>query len=597
MEKNCRPFQSNPRAGNIENIQPGAVNRTGLCMRKTFIVAFSGLLAMISLAPVSRAQADKIELPPRIGVGGEKTISLPEAIEMALTNNKDIESALIDNQVARFTLQAARGAYDLKFSVQSPFARSITPMASVLGGAADGRLMQRDVSVVPQLNGSIPWTGGSFGLSFSSKRTYTNNSFSTLNPQYPSSLTFSFTQPLLRGLRFDSNRQRIEVTRKNVLLSDEQFRQRVIDTVTQTAKAYWDLVFAIQNLDVQRIAAETARRQAESNRRMADQGIMAPIDIVEAETQMAQFEQNAYTAQANLTMAENSIKNLTLTDRTSPLWSSRLIPITEPESAPPEMLLADAIKDALESRPELQEIKIAADISKTNVRYYREQTKPQVDLVASYMSSGLAGVVSASSSPNPFLGGFSGMIERINELSALQNLSPINLSSGGSAGGSGIPPTLIGGYGQSLSNLSGWNYPTAQVSLQISLPLRNRTAEGNLKSGLAEVQRSEVRRKQIEQQIEVDVRNSMQSLASLKNGLEAARIARRFAQEQFASEQRKFKAGTSTLFLVLQRQTTLVTAQSSELRAQVDLAKATAEYDRATGRILKAHNIVLQPLK
>ena len=566
-------------------------------MNKALVFAFSGLLAIIGSIPAAGAQADKIALPPRIGVNGEKDLPIAEAIEMALSNNADIESSFIDREAARFSLKAARGAYDLKLSVQSPFVRSITPMGSVLAGAADGKLLQREASIVPQLSGNIPWTGGSFGLSFSSKRTYTNNSFATLNPQYPSSLTLSFTQPLQRGLRFDSNRQRIEVARKNILLSDEQFRQRVTEIVTQTTKAYWDLVYAVHNLDVQRIAAETARRQVESNRRMMEQGLMAPIDIVEAETQMAQFEQNAYTAQASLTAFENSLKTLILPDRTSLLWSSKLIPITEPDLAPPDMLLDDAIRDALAGRPELEGVKIAAEINKTNLRYYRDQAKPQVDLVASYMSSGLAGLVRTSSASNPFTSGNGVMIERLNELSALQNLPPIDLSSIGSLSGSGIPEVLIGGYQHSLSNLMGGDFPTTQVSLQISLPLRNRTAHGNIESGLAEVRRSEVRCKQVEQQIEADVRNTMQSLASFRNGLEAARTARRSAQEQYASEQRKFKAGTSTLFLVLQRQTTLVTAQISELRAQVDLAKATAEFERATARILKAHAVVVRSLK
>ena len=162
-------------------------------MNKALIFAFSGLLAIIGSVHAAGAQADKIDLPPRIGVNGEKDLPLAEAIEMALSNNTDIESSFIDREAARFSLKAARGAYDLKFSVQSPFVRSITPMGSVLAGAADGKLLQREASIVPQLNGNIPWTGGSFSLSFSSKRTYTNNSFATLNPQYPSSLTLSFT--------------------------------------------------------------------------------------------------------------------------------------------------------------------------------------------------------------------------------------------------------------------------------------------------------------------------------------------------------------------------------------------------------------------
>ena len=132
------------------------------------------------------------------------------------------------------------------------------------------------------------------------------------------------------------------------------------------------------------------------------------------------------------------------------------------------------------------------------------------------------------------------------------------------------------------------------MSLQLSLPLRNRTAEANLATGIAEVHRTENRRKQIEQQIEAEVRNSMQLLTSFKNALEAARIARRSADELYASEQRKFQAGTSTVFLVLQRQTTLVTSQSAELRAQSELAKSVAEFQRATGRTLAAHNIVIQ---
>jgi HAE1 family hydrophobic/amphiphilic exporter-1 len=345
------------------------------------------------------------------------------------------------------------------------------------------------------------------------------------------------------------------------------------------------------------MAAETARRQVESNRRMMEQGVMAPIDLVEAETQLAQFEQNVYAAQASLTAAENSLKSMILPDRTSPLWANALIPVTEPKAPPAEELLDDLVNEAIASRPELAQLKIQSEVNQTNLRYYREQMKPQLDLVGSYMSSGLAGVVSTSSAPNPFTAGFSAMIDRINQLAALQNLPPVDMSALGSLGGSGVPEALVGGYGHSLSNLYGFGFPTVQVSLQFSLPLRNRTAEGNMAAGLAEVHRTDIRCKQMEQQIQADVRNAMQSLASYKMALEAARTARRSAQEQYASEQRKFNAGTSTLFLVLQRQTTLVTTQSSELRAQTDLAKATADFERAVGRTLKANNVVLRDVQ
>jgi HAE1 family hydrophobic/amphiphilic exporter-1 len=564
-------------------------------MKKAFL--FFSILSALALLPVVGAQTEKLPAPGRIGIHGETTLSLPEVIAMALDNNKDIQSALIDCQVARFSLGAARGAYDPKFSAQAPYLRSITPMGSVLAGAANGLLLEKDFSFVPQVNGNLSWTGASYGLSFSSKSSYTNNAFSTLNPQYPTSLTASFTQPLRRGLRFDANRQRIEVARKNVALSDAQFRQRVSDIVTQAAKNYWDLVYALQNLDVQIVAADTAKRQVESNRRQVDQGLLAPIDIVEAETQLAQFEQNVYIAQASLTAAENALKTMILPDRSSPIWSTALIPVTEPNGPLAEELLDDVIEEAIASRPELAEIKITAEVNQTNLRYYREQVKPQLDLVASYMSSGLAGVLSSSSAPNPFTAGFAVMIARLNQLSVPMNLPPIDMSVLGSFSGSGVPPGMIGGYAHSLSTLTGLGSPTVQVSLQLSLPIRNRTAQENMAAALAEVRRSEVQRKQIEQQIQADVRNAMQSLASYKIGLDAARTARRSAQEQYASEQRKFKAGTSTLFLVLQRQTTLVTAQSSEIRAQTELSKATADLEHAAGRTLKSHNVVLRDVE
>jgi outer membrane protein TolC len=576
--------------------------------RRTRVLLLVGLLCFMYGTPLVKAQdaavpvdttaqemtADMLKLSPRIGIQGETMISLPEVIRMALANNKDIESARIDSRIAGFSLDAAEGAYDLRLSVQAPYVNGVTPMGSVLAGAADGKLRQRSFSFTPQLSGILPWTGASLGVSFSSQRSVTNTSFATLNPQYPSSLTFSFTQPLMRGMRFDANRQRIEVARKNISLTKEQFRQRVTDIVTQAAKTYWDLVFALQNLNVQISAAQMAKRQVESNRRMVEQGLLAPIDIVEAETQLAQFGQNVYNAQASLSGAENALKTIILPDRRSPLWSRALIPVSEPEAPPAEELLEDAIEEALANRPELAQVKIASEVSQTNLRYYREQTKPQIDLVASYMSSGLAGIVRESSS-NPFTGAFPVIIDRLNQISFIDGLPPIDSSILGGISGSSVPEVLIGDYGKSLSNLAGFGFPTVQVSLQFSLPLRNRTAKGNVAAGLAEVHRSEIRYEQVEQQIQAEVRNAMQSLVSNKNGLEAARITRRSAQEQYASEQRKFQEGTSTMFLVLQRQTTLVTAQSSELRAQIELAKAAADFEHATGRILKTHNIILNP--
>jgi outer membrane protein TolC len=534
--------------------------------------------------------AERLAIPPRLGVIGQTELSLSAVIEMTLANNRDIESARIDTQIAGFSLMGAKGAYDPRIGVQSPFAKTVTPMSSVLAGAADGRLIQRDLGITPQISGLLPWSGASYTVSFASRRSATNNSFTTINPQFPTSLSASITQPLLRGRRYDASRQRIEVTRKNKELTDEQFRQRVTEVVAQAEKAYWDLVFARRNLEVQIEAANAAQRQVDSNRRLAEQGVLAPIDIVEAETQLSTLVQNVYNAQAGLGVAENNLKVMILPGRTSPLWSTELLPTTPLDSSPPVELLADAVNAARANRPELAQVRATAAINQANLRYAHDQIRPQVDLVASYTASGLAGALLAAQ-PNPLTGGFVVMTERLNELSAAQGLPPISIGSFG--GGGGTPPALIGGYGQSLSNLSSLNFPSVQVSLQISLPLRNRVAEANRATALAENRRSENRREQVEQQIESEVRNAMQALESFKNALEAARTTRRTAEEQYASEQRKFQAGTSTVFLVLQRQTAMVTARNSELRAQGDLAKAVSDFERVTGRTLAAHRIAI----
>ena len=195
--------------------------------------------------------------------------------------------------------------------------------------------------------------------------------------------------------------------------------------------------------------------------------------------------------------------------------------------------------------------------------------------------------------PNPFTSGLTALSERINDLSLLAGLQPLPSTGGGSTSG-GLPPLLVGSYGQSLSNLFSNNFPTTQVQLRISLPLRNRTAEANLSNSLAETRRIRNQRLQTEQTIEASVRNAMQSVDSARARLDSSRVARASAEEQYQSEQRQFRAGTSTLFLVQQRQSDMITARSQERRAEADLGKAIATFGLATGTILQTHNVQLR---
>jgi len=564
-------------------------------MRRLFL---TGFLICIAVWGQQEPQSDQgltrvpparpFVLPPRIGVITDKELTLQDALEMALANNKDIDGSRIDREKAVNNVIGARGYFDPRVGGTISFQKNVTPVASTLGGSASGAVTSRNSLADPQFSGSLPWIGSSYQLDLSSARTTTNNSFAQLNPQYPSSLNFSFTQPLWRNLRFDDNRHRLEVAKKNVALTDEQFRQRVMQIVTQTEQAYWDLSFAYGNLAVQLDAVRIGREQDESNRRQQEQGLLAPIDVVAAQRQLATFEENAYSAQEALTAAENSLKTLILPDRTDPLWSNALIPITPVNVSPPITPLQDAVREGLTNRPELAQVEISGEINQADTRLNRELAKPQVDLVATHTNAGLAGI-QLPQGPNPFTAGLVNLTERLNELSLLAGLQPLPSTGGGPT--SGLPNFLLGGYGQSLSNIFNGNFPTTQLQLRISLPLRNRTAEANLNNSLAETRRIKNQRQQTEQLIEAGVRNAMQSVESAKARLESARVARQSAEEQYQSEQRQFRAGTSTLFLVQQRQSDMITARSQERRAEADLGKAIATFELATGTILDTNNI------
>ncbi|MBV8730186.1 MAG: TolC family protein, partial [Acidobacteriia bacterium] len=206
------------------------------------------------------------------------------------------------------------------------------------------------------------------------------------------------------------------------------------------------------------------------------------------------------------------------------------------------------------------------ELAKLQIELNRDAIKPQVNLVATLTSSGLAGspLSSASLSALPF---------------------PITP----------LPPALVGGYGQSLSNIASARFTTAKVGVQVSLPIRNRTAEANLAVSMAEKKRLEVLRNQLEMAVESDVRNSLEWVNSARARFAAAQLASRTAQEQYESEQRQLQAGTSTVFLVLQRQTDYISARSREVRARADLAESLAALDHATAGTLDTYEISLAP--
>jgi HAE1 family hydrophobic/amphiphilic exporter-1 len=535
-----------------------------------------------------RANASQ-PLPPldRVGVDANEQLplTLREAIALALANNKDIEVARDNVKIAEYDLLTVRGAYDPKLSAQSYYERIKTPAASFLSGASNA-VETADFTATSRFEGLTPKYGGNYRFDFSSVRATSNSLFSALNPQYPSALTFTYTQPLMRGLRFDLPRRQIEVAKQNLSLTDAQFRQRAIEVITNVQRSYWDMVFALRNLQIQRDSLTDARTQLAHNRRLVAEGSLAPIDVVAAETQVANFEQAEFSALEDVNRAENNLKNMIAENQKAKLWDVSIIPTDQADLSLSQVSLPDAMIAAKQNRQELRQSDLAREINLLDQRLYRDQTKPEIDLVGSYGLVGNAGTLTTTT--NPLSASTDQLRARVNQLSVLNGLTALTPPPATT-----IDPNLIGGYPQSLLNLGSNQFNNFRVGVTINLPIHNRTAEGQLGRALVEGKRIATQREQLEQLIQVEVRNALQSLKTAEARLRSAAIARSTAEQQYESEKRKLDVGQSTVFLVLERQTALSTARGNELRAQTDLNKAIAELQRATGNSLSANDVTV----
>jgi HAE1 family hydrophobic/amphiphilic exporter-1 len=506
-------------------------------------------------------------LPARVGIDSEQMVTLDDVIRQVLENNQLLAVSRADVERARLTAQSALGAFDPVFGMQSRFQHQITPVSSILGGSTTGSVTQSTFEVIPQISGLFGRSGASYEAQIVSQRTTSDSQFLSLNPQFATSLNLSFTQPLLRNLSIDQSRYQLAVAQKRTTLSAAQFREQLIELVASAEQAYWQLVFATQNLKVQMEGLRLSQAQAASNARRANAGTLAPVDATEALTQVATSQQSAYEAQQAVAVAETQLKTLMLPNRGVPQWHMALTPATSLELTAPAMAVDEAITQALANRPEISASEVSRSINESDVQFFRDQTKPQLNLVAGYTAAGLSGQVV---SQPPFV------------------IGDVPLQGS-------VSPSLSGGFGQSFTNLFANRFPTTQLRVDVAVPIGNRTAKANLAGAVVEGRQIQLQREQIEQAIAADVRNALQAIASTQARLQAATDAQRFAEEVYGSEQRKFQAGTTTVFLLLQRQTAMINARVQLVRAQVDLSVAISRYAAATGTTLQRRNVNIQP--
>lgn len=522
----------------------------------------------------------------RVGVDESNplTLSLFDAVKQALQNNREIEVERINVQQADYDLFSARGARDITLGAASYYEHRVVPAGSVLSGGLNGTLTTRSVNWDFNAQQLLP-TGAQWTAQLTNLRSDTTSVFNSLNPQYNTVLNFQIRQPVLRSFSLDDARRRIRVANRRLDLSDSQFRQKAIEIVSRVQRSYWDLVFALREVQIEREAVDLARAQRERNGRMVDQGTLAPIELVSVDVELEKRRENVLTALEVVTRAENALKQLILGDRSSEVWNRAINPTETPDLKTVSLPLDEALAAAFANRPELAQNNVQQEINKIDTKYFSNQTRPAVDLIASYTTTGLAGTP-VTTSGSPFTATTDLLVDRVNTLSGLAGLPPLVVNQS-----TGLPDFLLGGYGQSLSNLFSNDFRTFRFGVSFSLQLRNRTAEGQLGRSLAEGRKIGAQRKILEQAIEVEVRNALQSVEMGRERVETARASREAAEKQYQSEQRRFDAGLSTTYFVLERQNTLSEARGRELRAMTEYNKAMSELQRVMGTTLTSANV------
>jgi outer membrane protein len=535
--------------------------------------ALSPALAQTPVPPATPpTQITPRPVPGRtVGLDPDKTINwtLRDAILNALEKNVDIEIDRASIRLAQFDLAAAQGVYDPVGASTFAYNSFTQPNTRLFSGTNAATTSQNSLTYNFGVQQFIERTGGSYAVSFNNNRV--TNNFGTLSPQYNPQLVLSVSQPLLRNFKTDTFRRLIKISKKRLDLSDAQFRQRAIEIIARTQQAYWDLAFAIKDEQIQRDAVRLAETQLNNNQRQVEVGTLAPIDVVSAATELETRRQQVFQAMNAVAQAENALKALTVGGVSDELWAAKIVPVENFEATPISMPLNDAMRLARENRPELKQFALQKELNQVDIDFFRNQAKPQLDLVGSYSMIGVGGV----RNPN----------------------NPLALSTPACVPGQPAPPAgclpgnLIGGYRTSLANLFRNDFRTWSVGVNIGLPWRNRVAKANLGRAIEAEKQIDLQTRRQLQSIEVEVRNAVQSVEIAKLRIDASRAARQYAEQQLEGEEKRFQAGLSTTFLVLTRQTQLSQARGAELRALTDYNKAVAELQRVLSTTLTSNSV------
>jgi outer membrane protein len=543
----------------------------------------------------TRTPAPKLS---RTGVQNSQTmpLTLNEAIRKALENNNDIEIAKNDVRIAEQTLRSFLGFYDGVFTFNPNLDRNSTT----------GRSATTDFRVNSEYLQQVKPGGGTLRGFLNNSRTenqfaqqqVTSGSTASSGAVFSTSLGVTYTQPLWRNLKTDANRRQIKIQRKRVSQSDADFRRQAILTISQVQSAYWDLVFALRNQQNQVANVNLSRENLRQVEAKIDAGSAAPLQKAEVETELATREGELLTAIQQVSTAENRLKQLFLRDPNAGEWLAQIVPTDAPVLNDEPIELDAAMKDAMEFRPELNRLKLQKEINKIDLDFFKNQTKPRVDLVSTFSLDGLSlGNISTDSFRSPII------VPQTPGSETNANSYFYNLICGNPAtrpaGCVPIPDVLVngspsyfkGGFNRSFANLFRSDSPNFTVGVTFSFPLRNKTAKADLASARLETERIDAQTRSQEQAVIAEVRNAVQAVETARQRIQTAKRAVANAEIQLEGERKLFEVGRSTTFFLFQRENALTNARNAEIRAETDYNKALSELQRVTSTTFRVNNI------
>lgn len=507
--------------------------------------------AWLSVFGVSPVRAQTPAAPAQSDI---RRIGIDEAVALALENNLDLQVDRINPLVQDLTVAQARTDYTPVFQSNINWNDQTQPPVSLLAGNVN-QIVGNNANYNFGLGALNQW-GGSYNVGFNNLRATTNNVFTNFNPQLASNISASYTQPLLRNFKIDGTRQQLLVSQKNREISGVQLQQSIALTARNVKNAYYDLMFAVGNMEVQRQSLELAEQSLKDNRARVEIGTMAPIDIVQAEAEVAQREEGVILAEAAIGRAEDRLRALVFNPASPDFWRLRIEPTEQVQFRPVVVNTEGAVTNALEKRTDLNRTRRQLEANDVNIRFFKNQTLPDINASVNYFAQAIGGTFFVRDPTTGFPGDIIGESQK--------------------------------GYGSTLGTMFAGDFPTWTLQMQVSYPIGNANAEASLARARLQDQQARRQLQSQELQVATQIREFARQVQTNAKRVDATRASRVLAERRLEAEEKKFQAGMTTSFLVFQAQRDLNQARNNELQALLDYARSAVDFEAAQEAPLQA---------